>query len=293
VLIAVDVTESRFEDVFRRRLQELGWTDGANLRVDYRYAGDSPELIRSASQELVASAPEVIVVSSNPAVRAMMQATATIPIVFMRVSDSVGSGFVSNLARPGGHVTGFHNFEPAIGGKWLELLKQIAPTVRRVAVIFVQDIAANVAFVPMIEAAAASLGVTDFAAPVRDAAEIERALTTFAREPAGGVIVTPSPLAGASRDLLIALAARLSLPAIYPFRYFATNGGLVSYGIDLLEQARGAASYVNQILRGANPGELPVQLPTKFDLVINLRTAKALGLTIPQSLVLRADHVIE
>jgi ABC-type uncharacterized transport system substrate-binding protein len=277
---------------FRQRLQALGWTDGRNVRIDYRFTGENTERIRIAAEELVAVAPDVIFVSTNPAVSALMQSTRTIPIVFTWVSDSVGSRFVASLARPGGNVTGFHNFEPALGGKWLGVLKQVAPRVRRAAVVHVPEIAANVAFLHVAEAASASLGMTVTAAGVRDAADIERVLTAFAREPNGGLIVTPSPLTATRRELIIALAASLGLPAIYPFRFYSASGGLVSYGIDQMEQVREAASYVDRILRGANPGELPVQLPTKYELVINLKTAKALGLTIPQSLLLRADEVI-
>jgi putative ABC transport system substrate-binding protein len=277
---------------FRRRLQELGWTVGRNVRIDYRFAGENAERIRSGAGELVAIAPDVILVSTNPAVSAVMQATRTIPIVFTYVSDSVGSGFVASLARPGGHITGFHNFEPAISGKWLEVLKQIAPGVRRVAVVHVPDIAANVALLHAVEAASTS-GITVTGAGVRAAADIEPTLTAFARVPNGGLIIAPSPLTTTRRELIIASAARRSLPAVYPFRFFCESGGLVSYGIDHMEQVREAASYVDRILRGANPGELPVQLPTKFELVINLKTAKALGLTIPQALLQRADQVIE
>jgi len=278
---------------FRQHLQDLGWTDGRNVRIDYRFTGENTERIRIAAGELVALAPDVIFVSTNPSVSALMQTTRTIPIVFTFVSDSVGSGFVASLARPGGNITGFHNFEPAIGGKWLEVLKEIAPGVRRAAVVHVPDIAANVAFLHVVEAASTSLGMTVTAAGVRDAADIERVLTAFAREPNGGLIVAPSPITATRRELLIALAARLGLPAIYSFRFFTTSGGLVSYGIDQMELVRGAASYVDRILRGANPGGLPVQLPTKYQLVINLKTAKALGLTIPESFLLRADEVIE
>ncbi len=278
---------------FRQRLQDLGWTDGRNVRIDYRFTGESTERIRIAAAELVAIGPDVIFVSTNPAVSALMQSTRTIPIVFTWVSDSVGSGFVASLARPGGNVTGFHNFEPALGGKWLEVLKQIAPGVRRAAVVHVPEIAANVSFLHVAEAASTSLGMTVTAAGVRDAADIERVLTAFAREPNGGLIVTPSPLTATRRELIIALGARLGLPAIYPFRFYSTSGGLVSYGINQMEQVREAASYIDRILRGANPGDLPVQLPTKYELVINLRTAKALGLTIPQSLLVRADEVIQ
>jgi len=204
----------------------------------------------------------------------------------------VGSGFVTSLARPGGNVTGLHNFEPVVGGKWLALLKEIAPRVRRVAVVHVPDITANVAFLPVVKAAASALGVTVTAAGVRNAGDIEPVLTAFAREPNGGLIVTPSPLTATRRNLIIAVAARLSLPAIYSFGFYASSGGLASYGINQLELVREAASYVGRILRGANPGELPVQLPAKYEFVINLKTAKALGLTIPQSILLRADEVI-
>ena len=278
---------------FKQRLQDLGWTDGRNVRFDIRFTGESTERTRIAAAELVALAPDVIFVTTNPVVSALTQATRTIPIVFTWVSDSVGSGYVASLAHPGGNVTGFHNFEPAMGGKWLGVLKQIAPRVRRAAVVHVPEIAANVAFIRVAEAASTSLGMTVTAAGVRDAADIERVLMEFAREPNGGLIVTPSPLTATKRDLIIAVAARLGLPAIYSFRFYVASGGLVSYGIDQLETVREVASYVDRILRGANPGELPVQLPTKFQLVVNLKTAKALGLTIPESFLLFADEVIE
>ncbi len=278
---------------FKQRLQDLGWTDGRNVRIDIRFTGDNTERTRMAAAELVALAPDVIFVSTNPVVSAMIQATRSIPIVFTWVSDSVGSGYVASLAHPGGNVTGFHNFEPAMGGKWLGVLKQIAPQVRRAAVVHVPEIAANIAFIRVAEAASTSLGMTVTGAGVRDAADIDRVLTEFAREPNGGLIVTPSPLTATRRELIIASAARLGLPAIYPFRFYAASGGLVSYGIDQLETVREVASYVDRILRGANPGELPVQLPTKFQLVVNLKTAKTLGLTIPESFLLFADEVIE
>lgn len=277
---------------FKQRLQDLGWTDGRNVRFDIRFTGESTERTRIAAAELVALAPDVIFVTTNPVVSALTQATRTIPIVFTWVSDSVGSGYVASLA-PGGNVIGFHNFEPAMGGKWLGVLKQIAPRVRRAAVVHVPEIAANVAFIRVAEAASTSLGMTVTAAGVRDAADIERVLMEFAREPNGGLIVTPSPLTATKRDLIIAVAARLGLPAIYSFRFYVASGGLVSYGIDQLETVREVASYVDRILRGANPGELPVQLPTKFQLVVNLKTAKSLGLTIPESFLLFADEVIE
>jgi putative ABC transport system substrate-binding protein len=278
---------------FKQRLQDLGWIDGRNVRVNYRFPGESAERIRIAVGELVALAPDVIFVTTNPAVSVLVQETRTIPIVFALVSDSVGSGFVASLAHPGGNITGFHNFEPALAGKWLEILKEVAPNVRRVAFVQVPRIAAHVGFLHVIEASSASLGVTVTAASVSDAGDIEPAIKAFAQEPSGGLIVAPSPITTIQRELIIALAARLDLPAIYPFRYFPKSGGLVSYGIDQLEQARGGASYVDRILRGANPSELPVQLPTKYELAINLKTAKELGLTIPESFLIRADEVIE
>jgi putative ABC transport system substrate-binding protein len=279
--------------VFKQRLQDFGWIEGRNVRIDIRFAGENNERIQAAAQELVAGGPDVIFVSTNPVVSAVVRASGAIPIVFTWVSDSVGSGFVATLAHPAGRVTGFHNFEPAFGGKWLGVLKQIAPGVRRVAVVHVPEIAANVAFVPVVETAATALGMTVLAAGVRDASDIERVLTAFAGEPAGGLIVIPSPLTATRRDVIIEVAGRLGLPAIYPFRFYCASGGLVSYGNDQLEQVREAASYVDRILRGANPGDLPVQLPTKYQLAINLKTAKALGIAVPNSMLLLADDVIE
>jgi putative ABC transport system substrate-binding protein len=242
---------------------------------------------------LVALAPDVIFVSTNPALSAVMEATSAIPIVFTWVSDSVGSGYVASLAHPGGNVTGFHNFEPAFGGKWLEVLKEVAPRVRRVAVLHVPEISANLALLRAAETASKALGITVIPAAARNTDDIERVLTAFAREPDGGLVVTPSPLTGTRRDVIIGVAGRLGLPAIYSFGFYSASGGLVSYGIDQLELVRGASSYVDRILRGANAGELPVQLPTKYKLVVNLKTAKSLGLTIPESFLLRADEVIE
>jgi putative tryptophan/tyrosine transport system substrate-binding protein len=278
---------------FRGRLQELGWAVGQNLRIDYRFVGDSTERTRIGAEELVALKPDVIFVSTNPVVTAVLRATHTIPIVFTWVSDSVGSGYVKSLAHPGGNITGFHNYEPALGGKWLEVLKEVAPSVRRVAVVHVPEIAANVAFIRVTEASSKPLDVTVTAAGVRDAADVDSVLSDFAREPNGGLIVTPSPLTATRRDVIIAAAARLNLPAIYPFRFYAASGGLISYGIDQLETVREAASYINRILRGENPGDLPVQLPTKYQLIINLKTAKALGLKPSESFLQRADEVIE
>jgi putative ABC transport system substrate-binding protein len=277
---------------FRQGLQELGWTDGRNIRFDYRFTGDSEELMHSMAEEVAALQPDVILVSTNSVVSATLKATRSIPIVFTWVSDPVGSGFVSNLPHPGGNITGFHNFEPAIGGKWLAFLKQIAPDLRRVAVVHVPEIIPNVAFLHVVEAAAPSLGLSVTAAAVRNGADIERVLSAFGQE-GGGLIVTPSALTATRRDLIITLAARLRLPAIYSFGFYAESGGLMSYGINQLELVRSAASYVDRILRGTSPGDLPVQLPLRYELVINLKTASALGLAVPNSLQLLADGVIE
>ena len=279
--------------VFKKSLQEAGWTDGRNVRLEPHFTDVSAEQIRIAVAELIAAAPDAIFAYGNPTVGALRQATQTIPIVFNNVSDPVGSGFVTNLTRPGANITGFHNFETAIGGKWLEILSQIAPKMRRTMVVYHPDVAANVAFFKAAEAASGSLGVKVTGAGLRDAAEIEPTFTAFAGEPNGGLIVAPYPLVIANRDRIIALTARLRLPTIYSFRFFPTNGGLVSYTSNRFEQWRGAASYIDRILRGTSPGELPVQLPTKYELVINLKTAKALGLVIPPTVLARADDVIE
>ena len=278
---------------FKQRLQDLGWIDGRNVRVEYRFTGGVTERIRVAARELVALAPDVIFTTTDPAVAALLQETRTVPIVFTLVSDSIGSGFVPSLAHPGGNITGFHNFEPDLSGKWLGILKEVAPEVRRVAFLHHPQTAAHIRFLRVIEAASSSAGVTVIAAVARDASEIEPALSAFAREPNSGVIVAPSPVTAFRRDHIIMLARLLNLPAMYPFRYFPESGGLVSYGIDQMEPVRGGAAYIDRVLRGANPGELPVQLPTKYELAINLKTAKTLNLKIPESFLLRADEVIE
>ena len=280
--------------VFKKGLQGAGWTEGRNIRLEPRFTDGSAEQIRIAAAELVAAAPDAIFAFGNPTVSALRQITQTIPIVFNNVSDPVGSGFVTNLAHPGANITGFHNFETAIGGKWLEFLKQIAPEMRRTMVVHHPDVAANVAFFRAAEAASGSLGVKVTGAGLRNAAEIEPALTAFAGEPNGGLIVAPYPLIIANRDRIIALTARLRLPAIYAFRFFPTNGGLVSYTSNRFEQWRGAASYIDRILRGTSRGELPVQLPTRYELVINRQDpAKALELEVSPTLSARADEVIE
>lgn len=278
---------------FKQRLHELGWIEGRNMRLDYRFTGQSAERIRTGSEQLIALAPDVIVVWTNPAAAILRKLTQTIPIVFVAVSDPVGGGFVSNLPRPGGNMTGFQNFETAIGGKWLEILRQIAPAVRRVAFLHSAEIAAHLAFLRSAQAASNLLGTTVEAAGVHNAGEIKAALNAFAQEPNGGLIIAPSPLNTTNKELIIALAAQLHLPAVYPFRYFCTAGGLAAYGFDLVEEHRGAAAYVDRILNGEKPGDLPVQAPTRFILVINAKTARALGLAIPQALLARADEVIE
>jgi putative ABC transport system substrate-binding protein len=296
MLIPFDSSEPEVKarlSAFKKRLQELGWIEGRNIRLDYRFTGQDAERIHAGTEDLIALGPDVIVSWGNPAIAMLQKATQTIPIVFVGASDPAESGFVTNLGRPGGNITGFQNFESAIGGKWLDLLKEIAPGVRRVAFVYSPDISANLAFVHAAEAAATSLDVTVTAAPVRSIADIEHALTAFAKEPNGGLIVAPFPFIATSQDKIIALASDLHLPTIFPFRYFATNGGLASYGFDTIDPHRQAASYVDRILKGEKPGNLPVQAPTKYELVINLKTAKAIGLTISRELQLRADELIE
>ena len=278
-----------FLDTFQR----LGWADGRNVRIEYRWDAGNAGRIKASAAELVHSAPDVIVVVSGPALDELQRVTSTIPIVFTQVADAIGSGFIASLARPGGNMTGFQSFEPAMGGKWLGVLKEAAPNLSRVAVLYGSDSAPSVATVRATEAAAPSFGVTVTAVDVQDGSQIERAVAKFADQPGGGLIVVPVPSTVANRALIIMLAARHRLPAIYPFRYFATEGGLISYGADQIDQWRGAAAYVDRILRGEKPSELPVQAPTKYELVINLKTAKALGLNIPPAFPLRADEVIE
>ena len=278
-----------FLDTFQR----LGWSDGRNVQIEYRWDAGDADRIKASAAELVHSAPDVIVVVAGPALVELQRITSMIPIVFTQVFDAVGGGLVAGLARPGGNVTGFQNFEPAMGGKWLGVLKEAAPNLNRVAVLYGSDSAASVAAVHATEAVAPSLGFRVTAVDVHDGGEIEGEVAKFADQPDGGLIVVPHPRTVANRASIIILAARHRLPAIYPFRYFATEGGLMSYGADQIDQWRGAAVYVDRILRGEKPGELPVQAPTKYELVVNLRTAKALGLNIPPAFPLRADEVIE
>ncbi|MFL6973594.1 MAG: ABC transporter substrate-binding protein [Xanthobacteraceae bacterium] len=278
---------------FQQGLQQLGWTDGRNVQIDVRWPAGNPDRIRSYAAELVALAPDVILATGAATVEPLLHVTRAVPIVFTLVVDPVGAGYVDSLARPGGNATGFVNFEYGVSAKWLELLKQITPGVTRVAVIRDPAISAGLGLLGAIQSVSPSVGVEVSPVDVRDAAEIERAVTAFARAPNGGLIVTGSALAVVRRDLIIALAARHKLPAIYFERFFVTGGGLVSYGPNFTDQFRSAAAYVARILKGEKPAELPVQAPTKYELVINLKTAKALGLSIPRPLLLRADRVIE
>jgi putative tryptophan/tyrosine transport system substrate-binding protein len=278
---------------FVQALQQLGWTDGRNMRIDTRWAAGDADRIRQYAAEFAAPAPDVILATGSFGVGPLLQATRAVPIVFVIVPDPVGAGFVDNLARPGGNATGFLQFEYALSGKWLELLKQVAPSVTRAAVIRDPAITAGIGQFGVIQSVAQSLGVEVSPVNVRDPGEIERAVAAFARTPNVGLIVTGSALATVHRRLIINLAARHKLPAAYVSRYFVTDGGLISYGADLVDQYRQAAGYVERILKGEKPADLPVQAPTKYELVINLKTAKALGLQIPDKLIAIADEVIE
>jgi putative tryptophan/tyrosine transport system substrate-binding protein len=278
---------------FLQGLQQLGWTDGRNVRIDYRSPVGNADNARKYAAELVALAPDVILSSGTANLGSLLQATRTVPIVFVTVADPVGAGFVDSLARPGGNATGFIQFEYSLSGKWLELLKEIAPGVTRAAVLRDPAITSGIGQFAVIQAVAPSLGVEVGAISVRDAGEIERAVATFARSGNGGLIITGSALSEVHRDLIITLAARHKLPAIYYRRSFVNRGGLISYGFYIVDQFRRAAGYVDRILKGEKPADLPVQVPTKYELAINLKTAKALGLTVPPMLLARADEVIE
>ena len=278
---------------FLQELQKLGWTEGRNVRIDTRAGAGNPVTIRKYAAELVALEPDVIVVSGTTPVALLLEATHTVPIVFTIVVDPVGAGFIQKLSRPGGNATGFMMFDYSLSGKWVELLKQIAPGVTQAAVLRDPSSSAGVGQFAVIQAVAPTLGLEVSLITVGDAHEIDRAVTAFAREPNGGLIVTAGPLTVVHRDLIVTLAARHKLPAVYFDRAFVAGGGLISYGPDLVGQFRQAASYVDRILKGEKPGDLPVQAPTKYELVINLKPAKALGLTVPQSLLASADEVIE
>ena len=282
-------------EIFRKRLRELGWTEDHNLRIVVRYGVGNTERMRNLAKELVASKPDVILGRSTPVTKSILLETKSIPTIFVVVSDPVGDGIVSSIARPGGNVTGFTNVEASLGGKWLELLKEMSPTVRRAAVIFDPKTSPGGGFYysRLVENAASSMAIKPVSMAVKDASEIERAIIAFAHEPNGGLIVLPDVTTGANRNLIVRLAATYGLPAVYSYRYVTAEGGLASYGVDVGDLFRRAADYVDRVLRGDQPGDLPVQAPTKFELVINLKTAKGLHLTIPPMLLARADEVIE
>jgi putative ABC transport system substrate-binding protein len=278
---------------FEQGLQALSWTVGRNIQIDYRFGAGDPDLFRKYAAELVALAPEVILAQGSVALQPLLQVTRVVPIVFVAVTDPVGGGFVASLARPGGNTTGFSLFEWGLSGKWLGLLKQIAPQVTRVAVIRDPLNPTGTGQFGAIQSVAPSLGVELTPIGVRNSDEIERDVTAFARAPNSGLIVTSNTLVDLHRDLIITLAARHKLPAVYPFRYFTTSGGLISYGPDPFIAYRRAAGYMDRILKGEKPADLPVQAPTKYETAINLKTAKALGLTIPETLLATADEVIQ
>jgi putative ABC transport system substrate-binding protein len=280
---------------FKQALQQLGWSENHNLRIDYRGAAGDAERIQMFAKELVTLQPHVILARSTPVTAAFLKQTRIIPIVFTVVSDPVGEHFVESLARPGGNATGFTNVEFSLTGKWLELLKEVAPGIKRVAFIFNPKLAPGGGsyYTRLIEASAPAFAVVPTVAPVRDATEIERTIGEFVREPNGGLVVLPDATTLVHRGLIVALAARHRVPAIYAFRTTVVDGGLISYGIDVVDQFRRAAGYVDRILKGAKPAELPVQLPAKFVMAINLKTAKALGLDVPLLLQQRADEIIE
>jgi putative ABC transport system substrate-binding protein len=276
----------------RKGLQNLGWIDGQNVTIDYRWAGGDPDKARAFARELIGMAPDVIVPSTNQVTAILRQETASIPIVFVFVGDPVGSGFAASLAKPGGNLTGFANFENSTGGKWLELCSEVAPGAKRVGFAYHPDAAPNVGFYRAAEAAAPSLGIEVVPLPVHGATEIERGIAGIG-QPNGGLIVAPHAVTVGNRDLIVALAARHRLPAVYGDRSFAESGGLLSFGNNTADMFERSASYIDRVLKGAKPADLPVQLPTKFELIINLKTANELGLHVPSMMLTRADEVIE
>jgi putative ABC transport system substrate-binding protein len=288
-----DPAAQTYARVFQQGLQERGWANGHNAQIEYRWGAANLDRIRAYAAELVALKPDVILAQTALAVTPLQQQSSSIPIVFMLIVDPVESGFVASLARPGGNMTGFTPFEASIATKWLKLLKEIAPAISRVGVVFNPVQAPQVVMLRQIETVARSAGVLLVPLAVSNTAEIEGAVDAFAREANSGMIVLPNPATITNRERIIALAARYRLPAVYPYRYFVRDGGLASYGSDFADQYRRAAGYVDRILRGEKPADLPVQAPTKYELVINLKTAKALGLTVPQTLLATADEVIE
>jgi putative ABC transport system substrate-binding protein len=271
----------------------LGWTDGGKVRIDIRWHGDDPNGVRALAQELVGLQPDILMANGNPAATALQRETRTIPIVFVNVSDPVASGNVARFDRPSGNVTGFATLERSLGGKWLELLSEIAPGLKRAAIVFNPDTATPSVHMPSVEAAAQSLKLIAISTPVYNDAEIETAIFSLTREPGGGLLALPDAFMTAHRASIISAAKRHNVPAVYPLSTFPRDGGLLSYGVDQIDTWRRAASYADRILRGAKPGDLPVQFPAKFEMAVNLKTAKALGLAVPQSILLSADEVIE
>jgi putative ABC transport system substrate-binding protein len=295
VMLAFNVGDPEAQPLiaaFKKGLQDLGWVEGRNIDFDYRWPAADPELTRAHAAELVRTIPSAVLVNSTPGAAILRQETRTVPVVFVNIADPVRSGFVVSLANPGGNLTGLTNFEGAMGGKWLELLKEIAPNRTRAALLFNPNTHSGQYF-RLIESTAPSIGMQSMQLPVQDAAGIERAIASLGRDANAVLVVLPDTFAGVHRDLIVASAAQHRVPAIYPFRFFITAGGLISYGIDLIDLYRRAASYVDRILKGTKPAELPVELPTKFELVVNLKTAKTLGLKISESFLVRADEVIE
>jgi putative tryptophan/tyrosine transport system substrate-binding protein len=288
-----DLDKKRRLSAFIQALTGLGWTDGRNVRLDVRWGGDDANRIRALAQELVGLQPDIILTSTTPATLALQRETPTIPIVFATLVDPVASGIVPRLDRPSGNVTGFAATEASFGGKWVELLSEIAPRLKRAAIMFNPDTTPASAFIPSFEAAARSLKVVLITAPVHSDVEIETAIIALGREPGGGLVALSGAFLLAHRAPIILAAARNNVPAVYNQSAYARDGGLLSYGPDQVDLVRRAATYVDRILRGAKPGDLPVQFPTKYEMIVNLKTAKALGLTVPQSILLRADEVIE
>jgi putative ABC transport system substrate-binding protein len=296
VLISYDETDPEGKlrlSAFTQALADLGWTDGRNVRMDLRWGGGDTNRIRALAQELVGLQPDIIVAGGTPATAALQRETRTIPIVFANVGDPVGSGLVAVLNQPGGNITGFGVWEASMGGKWLELLSEIAPGLKRAAIMFNPDTAAVSTYLPSFEMAAQSLKIVSIIAPVRSDVEIETTIIALGREPGGGLVVMPDPFMVVHRVPIILAAARNNVPAVYSNPDFARDGGLLSYGSDPVDIVRRAAPYVDRILRGAKPAELPIQFPTKFERVLNLKTANALGLAVPPSILVRADEVIE
>jgi putative tryptophan/tyrosine transport system substrate-binding protein len=290
-----DLEAQSMVTALHEELRKLGWMDGRNLQVDHRWAAGNPDRATTMAKQLVALKPEVLVGHTTPSVIALRKQTEVIPIVFVQISDPIGAGFITNLARPDGNITGFTNFESSMVGKWVEMLKEMAPGVSRVAFLFNPQTAPYVAryYQGPLEASARSLGLQSLASPVHDAREIESAIFAFGHEPGGGLIVMPDSFNIVHRSQIMALAAQHRLPIISPYRFMVEEGGLMAYGVEPVELFRRAAVYVDRILKGAKPAELPVQAPTKFELVINLKAVKALGLSVPSTLLARADEVIE